>query len=32
MQKRKLGSSTLEVTVVGLGGNNFGGRIEFEAS
>jgi aryl-alcohol dehydrogenase-like predicted oxidoreductase len=32
MQKRKLGSSTLEVTVVGLGGNNFGGRIELKAS
>jgi len=32
MQKRKLGNSTLEVSVVGLGGNNFGGRIEFEAS
>jgi aryl-alcohol dehydrogenase-like predicted oxidoreductase len=32
MQKRKLGTSTLEVTAVGLGGNNFGGRIDFEAS
>jgi len=32
MQKRKLGSSTLEVSVVGLGGNNFGGRIDLEAS
>jgi aryl-alcohol dehydrogenase-like predicted oxidoreductase len=32
MQKRKLGKSTLEVSVVGLGGNNFGGRIDFEAS
>jgi aryl-alcohol dehydrogenase-like predicted oxidoreductase len=32
MQKRKLGSSALEVSVVGLGGNNFGGRIDFEAS
>jgi aryl-alcohol dehydrogenase-like predicted oxidoreductase len=32
MQKRKLGSSTLEASVVGLGGNNFGGRIDFEAS
>jgi aryl-alcohol dehydrogenase-like predicted oxidoreductase len=32
MQKRKLGTSTLEVSVVGLGGNNFGGRIDFEAS
>jgi aryl-alcohol dehydrogenase-like predicted oxidoreductase len=32
MQKRKLGTSTLEVTAVGLGGNNFGGRIDFAAS
>jgi aryl-alcohol dehydrogenase-like predicted oxidoreductase len=32
MQKRKLGSSILEVTVVGLGGNNFGGRIDFDAA
>jgi aryl-alcohol dehydrogenase-like predicted oxidoreductase len=32
MEKRKLGSSTLEVSVVGLGGNNFGGRIDFAAS
>jgi aryl-alcohol dehydrogenase-like predicted oxidoreductase len=32
MQKRKVGSSTLEVSIVGLGGNNFGGRIDFEAS
>ena len=32
MHKRKLGHSTLEVTVVGLGGNNFGGRIDFEAT
>src|ERR1700716_3984826 len=32
MQKRKVGGSTLEVSVVGLGGNNFGGRIDFEAS
>ena len=32
MQKRKLGNSTLDVTVVGLGGNNFGGRIDFVAS
>jgi aryl-alcohol dehydrogenase-like predicted oxidoreductase len=30
--KRRLGSSTLEVSVVGLGGNNFGGRIDFAAS
>ena len=32
MHKRRLGNSTLEVSVVGLGGNNFGGRIEFDAS
>jgi aryl-alcohol dehydrogenase-like predicted oxidoreductase len=32
MQKRRIGSSTLEVTVVGLGANNFGGRIDFAAS
>jgi aryl-alcohol dehydrogenase-like predicted oxidoreductase len=32
MQKRRLGSSTLEVSVVGLGGNNFGGRIDFAAT
>jgi aryl-alcohol dehydrogenase-like predicted oxidoreductase len=32
MQKRKLGNSTLEVSVVGLGGNNFGGRIDFASS
>ena len=32
MQKRKLGTSALEVSAVGLGGNNFGGRIDFEAS
>ena len=32
MQKRRLGNSALEVSVVGLGGNNFGGRIDFEAS
>ena len=32
MRKRGLGSSTLEVSVVGLGGNNFGGRIDFPAS
>jgi aryl-alcohol dehydrogenase-like predicted oxidoreductase len=32
MQKRKLGSSTLEVSVVGLGANNFGGRIDFSAA
>jgi len=32
MQKRGLGNSTLEVSVVGLGGNNFGGRIDFPAA
>ncbi|HUQ23894.1 MAG TPA: aldo/keto reductase [Gaiellaceae bacterium] len=32
MRTRRLGSSTLEVTVVGLGCNNFGGRIDEEAS
>ena len=32
MQKRRLGNSTLDVSVVGLGGNNFGGRIDFDAS
>jgi len=32
MHKRRLGSSTLEVSVVGLGGNNFGGRIDLAAS
>jgi aryl-alcohol dehydrogenase-like predicted oxidoreductase len=32
VQKRKLGTSALEVSVVGLGGNNFGGRIDFAAS
>ena len=30
--KRRLGSSALEVSVVGLGGNNFGGRIDFAAT
>ena len=32
MQKRRLGSSTLEVSAIGLGGNNFGGRIDFAAT
>jgi aryl-alcohol dehydrogenase-like predicted oxidoreductase len=32
MQTRKLGLSDLEVPVVGLGCNNFGGRIDAEAS
>src|SRR6266511_1369943 len=30
MEQRKLG--TLEVSVVGLGGNNFGGRLDLEAT
>ena len=30
MQYRKLGNSGLEVSVVGLGTNNFGGRIDYE--
>ena len=32
MQKRRLGSSTLEVSIVGLGANNFGGRIDSNAA
>ena len=32
MQKRKLGTSGLEVSLVGLGANNFGGRTDLEAS
>src|SRR5688500_16195058 len=32
MRTRQLGSSDLEVTVVGLGCNNFGGRTDEEAS
>ena len=32
MQRRRIGSSELEVSVVGLGGNNFGGRIDREAT
>jgi len=32
MEKRKLGNSGLEVSLVGLGANNFGGRIGLAAS
>src|SRR5205807_1074764 len=32
MGKRRLGGSTLEVSVIGLGGNNFVDRIDFAAS
>jgi aryl-alcohol dehydrogenase-like predicted oxidoreductase len=32
MEKRRLGHSTLDVSVIGLGGNNLGGRIDFAAS
>jgi aryl-alcohol dehydrogenase-like predicted oxidoreductase len=32
MRKRRLGSSTLEVSMIGLGANNFGGRIDFAAT
>lgn len=32
MEKRELGSSGIEVSLVGLGTNNFGGRIDLDAS
>jgi aryl-alcohol dehydrogenase-like predicted oxidoreductase len=32
VEKRKLGTSGLEVSAVGLGANNFGGRIDSEAT
>jgi aryl-alcohol dehydrogenase-like predicted oxidoreductase len=32
MRKRRLGNSTLEISIVGLGANNFGGRIDFDSS
>jgi aryl-alcohol dehydrogenase-like predicted oxidoreductase len=32
MNKRNLGSSELQVSVVGLGGNNFGGRLDLAAA
>ncbi len=32
MEKRKLGNSELEVSLVGLGANNFGGRMDLEAT
>jgi aryl-alcohol dehydrogenase-like predicted oxidoreductase len=32
MQQRPLGNSGLKVSAVGLGGNNFGGRIDLEAT
>src|SRR3954454_14383598 len=32
MRKRRIGTSALEVSVVGLGGNKFDGRIDFAAS
>jgi len=32
MQKNRLGSSPLEVSCVGLGGNNFGGRLDLDGT
>ena len=32
MEKRKLGNSSLEVSAVGLGCNNFGGRMDLAAT
>src|SRR5262245_27721202 len=32
MQRRRLGNSTCDVSVVGIGGTNFGGRIDFPAA
>jgi aryl-alcohol dehydrogenase-like predicted oxidoreductase len=32
MEKRKLGQSSLEVSAIGLGCNNFGGRTDFEST
>jgi aryl-alcohol dehydrogenase-like predicted oxidoreductase len=32
MEKRKLGQSSIEVSLLGLGGNNFGGRLDLAAT
>src|SRR5437016_1375607 len=32
LRKRRLGASALDISIVGLGGNNFGGRIDFAAT
>ena len=32
MERRRLGTSALEVSAVGLGGNNFGGRLDLAAT